>query len=62
MKQNSPSTLTMQSQKNRHGRSGMKWYVEFKPGEGKIKECSLDIWEKLKDADQQALDDGIEPL
>lgn len=52
-RQMSTSVLGMKMAKYRNGRSGQKWYMEFRPGDGVIKEVSysraLDLIDKDKD-------------
>lgn len=52
MKQQSPSALTCKLAKNRNGRGGFKWYVEFKPGEGIFREVAYSRMLEIKDEDR----------
>jgi len=52
IKQNSPSTVTMRSVKNRHGQSNFSWHVDYRPGDGVIEECSYERMQELQDKDK----------
>jgi replicative DNA helicase len=49
----SESVLAMKCAKNRHGASNFKWYVQFEPGEGIMREVSYDKALALADRDAE---------
>ncbi len=62
VKKMSESVLLLKQAKNRHGPSNYKWFVEFRPGEGVMKEVSYEKAMNLKDADMDAEDAASEKL
>lgn len=52
LKQQSPSTIACKLAKNRNGRGGFKWYIEFKPGEGIFREVPYSRMLEIKDEDK----------
>lgn len=51
MRQDSESVITMKMAKYRHGPGGYKWYVEFKPTAGVMREVTYDQMLDIKDTD-----------
>lgn len=56
IRQVSRSVLQMKMAKNRSGPGGFKWWVDFRPGDGIIRECSYQRAMELRDQDDDAQD------
>lgn len=52
----SPSVIKAMLAKNRNGKGGQKFYIQFQPEHGAIKEVSGNALQRLLDADQDAKD------
>lgn len=52
----SPSVLVQYMAKNRHGKSGFKWYVDARPSLGRFKECTHSEALKIQDTDADEAD------
>lgn len=56
LKLRSPHAMSMKCVKNRHGRSGFTWHVEFDPGHGKIEHCTYEKLQELMEKDRDDAD------
>jgi replicative DNA helicase len=56
MRQISPSVIQMRMAKNRNGPGNFRWWMEFRPGDGIIREITYQQAQDLRDKDDDAKD------